>query len=285
MPRPPTNLHLKVREILGHSLPLPPEASSPIRHLERTANATMSMLKYVDDHLVAAGFYDAVKERHIANLRRMALASLVESFERFLKELAILCIDSLVEFVNDDRFDEFSAKGGQIAFHLSAGSVGKALCESDTWLTNRTTNERFRKLLKRPFGDNWENLFPEENQPPPGERDRARTLSILWQVRHTISHNVGVVTGSDAAKLKMVVKSNVDSSRILTPTRHDIIYVKRFLSETAQSVNRRIGTRLADVLTALHSDNPALFDSLDRASAISRELGFSVTINGSVGVL
>jgi len=215
----------------------------------------------------------------------MALASLVESFERFLKELAILCIDSLADFVNDDRFDEFSAKGGQIAFHLSAGSVGKALCESDTWLTNRTTNERFRKLLKRPFGDNWENLFPEENQPPPGERDRARTLSILWQVRHTISHNVGVVTGSDAAKLKMIVKSNVDSSGILTPTHYDIIYVKRFLSETAQSVNRRIGTRLAEVLTALHQDNPALFDSLDRASALSRELGFSVTINGSIGVL
>jgi hypothetical protein len=285
MPRPQTNLHQKVREILGHSLPLPPEASSPIRHFERTANATMSMLKYVDDHLDAAGFYGTVKERHIANLRRMALASLVESFERFLKELAILCIDSLADFVNDDRFDEFSAKGGQMAFHLSAGSVGKALCESDTWLTNRTTNERFRKLLKRPFGDNWENLFPEENQPPPGERDHARTLSILWQVRHTISHNVGVVTGSDAAKLKMIVKSNVDSSGILTPTHYDIIYVKRFLSETAQSVNRRIGTRLAEVLTVLHQDNPALFDSLDRASALSRELGFSVTINGSIGVL
>ena len=225
MPRPQTNLHQKVREILGHSLPLPPEASSPIRHFERTANATMSMLKYVDDHLDAAGFYGTVKERHIANLRRMALASLVESFERFLKELAILCIDSLADFVNDDRFDEFSAKGGQIAFHLSAGSVGKALCESDTWLTNRTTNERFRKLLKRPFGDNWENLFPEENQPSPGERDHARTLSILWQVRHTISHNVGVVTGSDAAKLKMIVKSNVDSSGILTPTHYDIIII------------------------------------------------------------
>ncbi len=245
----------------------------------------MSTLKYVEGHLARAGFYSSVYDRHLANLCRMSLASLVECFERFLKELAVLCIDSLVAFVNDDRFDEFSAKGGQIAFHLTAGSIGKALCESDTWLTNKTTNERFKKLLKLPFGENWESLFPEENQSPPGERDRARTLSILWQVRHTITHNVGVITGSDAGKLKMLVKADVESSRILNPGNHDIIYVKRFLSETAQAVNVRVGNRLAQVLTILHADNPALFDSLDKANSISKELGFPVTIDSSLGVL
>ena len=56
--------------------------------------------------------------------------------------------------------------------------------------------------------------------------------------RHTITHNVGVITGSDAGKFKMLVKADVESSRILNPGNHDIIYVKRFLSETAQSVNR-----------------------------------------------
>ncbi len=285
MPRPRTDLHRKVREPLGHTLPLPSEASSPIRHFDRNANAIMSTLRYIEGHLARAGFYASVCERHLANLRRMALASLVECFERFLKELAVLCIDSLVSFVNDDRFDEFSAKGGQIAFHLTAGSIGKALCESDTWVTNKATNERFKKLLKLPFGDNWESLFPDENQSPQGERNRARTLSILWQVRHTITHNVGVITGSDAGKFKMLVKADVESSRILNPGNHDIIYVKRFLSETAQSVNVRIGNRLAQVLTVLHADNPALFGSLDKANSISRELGFPVTIDGSLGVL
>ncbi len=285
MPRPQTDLQQKIREILGHTLPLPPEASSPIRHFEGNTNATVSMLSYLERHVTTSGFYSKVYDRHVANLRRMALASLVESFERFLKELAILCVDSLVPFVHDDRFDEFSAKGGEMAFHLSAGSVGKALCESDTWVTNKTTNERFKKLLKLPFGENWESLLPEENQSPVAERGRARTLSILWQVRHTITHNVGVITGSDAGKLKMLLKANVESSRIVNPARLDIMYVHQFLSTTAQSVNRRVGTRLAEVLTKLHLDNPVLFDSLDRASAISRELGFSVTIDGSAGVL
>ncbi len=213
------------------------------------------------------------------------VASLVESFERFLKEIATLCIDSLNPYVNDDRFDEFSAKGGQIAFHLSAGSVGKALCESDTWVTNKTTNDRFRKLLKLPFGDNWENLFPEENQPPFDERERARTLSILWQVRHTITHNVGVITGSDSAKLKMLVKAKVDSDKAINPLKDDIIYVKRFLFQTAQVVNNRIGDRLAVILTKIHADNPTMFDAADLANVISRQLGYSITIDSSVGVL
>jgi len=242
------------------------------------------MIKYLEDHLETAGIYASVYERHIANLRRMALASLVETFERFLKEIATLCVDSLISYVNDDRFDEFSARGGQIAFHLSAGSVGKALCESDTWITNKSTNDRFRRLLKLPFGDNWENLFPEENQLPASARESARTLSILWQIRHTITHNVGVITGSDSGRFKMLVRANVDPNRIVNPTQHDIIFVKRFLFETAQAANQRIGDRLAHVLTKIHEDNPTLFAAVERANDISRQLGYSVTIDRSVGV-
>ena len=124
-------------------------------------------------------------------------------------------------------------------------------------MTNKTTNERFKKLLKLPFGENWENLFPEENQPPSGERDRARTLAILWQIRHTITHNVGVITGTDSGKLKMLVKKSVVPNVIINPTNRDIVDVKRSLVESAQSVNRRVGSRLAEVLTVLHADNPA----------------------------
>jgi hypothetical protein len=28
------------------------------------------------------------------------------------------------------------------------GFIGRALCESDTWITNKTINDRFRALLK-----------------------------------------------------------------------------------------------------------------------------------------
>ena len=132
----------KIEEIVQHTSPLPAEATCPFRHFERTASASIDLLRYIDSYLPAAASPDR-PSRTMSHLRRMVLASLIESFERFLKELASVCIDALVGHVGDDRFEEFSAKGGQLAFHLAAGSVGKALCESDTWLTNRTINERF----------------------------------------------------------------------------------------------------------------------------------------------
>ena len=138
--------------------------------------------------------------------------------------------------------------------------------------------------MKSPFGDNWENLFPEENQQPPGERARAKTLSILWQIRHTITHNVGVITGSDAAKLRMLIKGKTSPDRVLRITKRDIIYTKKFLFESSQSVNDRVGKRLEMLLDGLHRDNPALFDAQDMADRVSRQLGFPITIDGSTGV-
>jgi hypothetical protein len=284
MPRAKTDLNRKIEEIVGHTRPLPAESICPVLHLERTASAITGLLKYTDDHLAAAGLRGSGHQDHMSQLRRMALASLIESFERFLKEFASVCIDALVGYVGDDRFDEFSAKGGQLAFHLAAGSIGKALCESDTWLTNRTINERFKRLLKSPFGDNWENLFPEENQQPQSERARSRTLSILWQIRHTITHNVGVITGSDAAKFRMLMKGTVSPNRIMRTSKRDIIHADRCLSETSQSVNVRVGRRLETLLDGLHRDNSSLFDAQDMADRVARQLSFTVTINGSTGV-
>ena len=37
--------------------------------------------------------------------------NLVETFERFLKEVAAGCVDNLAEFAVDDRFNVFSIKG------------------------------------------------------------------------------------------------------------------------------------------------------------------------------
>lgn len=283
MPRAKTDLHSRVRAMLAHTVDLPSEASRPIKHFERNTNSSRIMLDYIDRKLAAAGGYPSVSEKHVAAIRRMVLASLIESFERFLKEIAALCIDHLAPNVHDDRFDGFSFKGGQLASHISSGSIGKALCESDTWVANKTTNERFRRLLKLPFGDDWEFLFPEGNQTPASERDRARTLAILWQVRHTITHNVGVVTGSDAVRLRMLLRGCVVPERILNPDDDVLRYVKHFLFDTANSVNRRIGERLAKVLTELHKDDPSLFDPGSLADQLSIDFGFSVSVGDHVG--
>jgi hypothetical protein len=285
VPRPPINLHQKVREVLQHTSPLLPESDRPIQHFERSVNAGLLLLSYIDDHIDPNDVYAAVYNRHLGHLRRMALAELIESLERFLKELAAVCVDSLAPYTTDDRFDVLvPRRGDKIAAFVTASSIGKALCESDTWINNSTINARFASLLKDPSGTDWEFLFPQSNQQPAVERDRAATLAILWQIRHNLAHNVGVVTHSDSMKFRVLIGGAVASDRLLFPSMDDIRFVKRFLSETAALTNRRVGARLAQILSGFHAADPALFDPQVRANELSQTFAFSVTIDGCVGV-
>lgn len=194
MPRPPINLHHMVRAVLQHTSPMLPESYCPIRHFERSANVGLTLLGYIDAHIDPATVYPVVYNRHLGHLRRMVLAELIQSFVRFLKELATVCVDQLAPYILDDRFDAFAPKRAeQIAAFVTAGSIGRALCESDTWINNGTINDRFRSLLKAPFGADWEFLFPGPGQGPGPQMERAATLAILWQIRHNLAHNVGVI--------------------------------------------------------------------------------------------
>jgi hypothetical protein len=273
-----------VRQVLQHTSPLPAEAACPIEHFERSSSVGLALIKYVDDHIDPQTVYEAVYARHLGHLRRMVLAELIQSFERFLKELASACADFLAPYTLDDRFDEFAPRRTeQIAAFVTSGSIGKALCESDTWINNETINKRFKSLLKAPFGPDWELLFPEPNQPPPAERDRAKTLAILWQMRHNLAHNVGVMTHSDSMKFRMLINGPVTAESRLSPTTEDLRYVKRFLSETAAQTNQRVGLRLAQLLDSFHGADPTLFDAQDKANQASRRLALTLTIGGCTG--
>jgi hypothetical protein len=262
-----------------------PEADCPISHFERLAGTGLSSIHYIDVRLRSAGVYRAVYGRHLGHVRRVVLAEMIEAFEGFLKEVAAICIDHLAPYVADDRFDEFMPRGERIAAFVNAASIGRALCESDTWLKNKTINERFRALLKAPFGDAWEHLFPDAGQPPATERDRAKTLSILWHIRHNLAHNVGIITHSDSMKFRVLIGGHVAADCRLAPTTDDLQYVKRFLSETASHTNQRIGVRLADLLTEFHQADPTLFDAQDKANELSRQFAIPLTVDGHVGVI
>lgn len=284
LPRPAINLHLKVREVLQHTAPLLPLADRPIQHFEQSVNAGLLLLNYIDDHIDPDDVYEAVYSRHLGHLRRMVLAELIESFERFLKELASVCVDFLAPYTADDRFSEFVPKrSDKIAAFVNAPSVGKALCESDTWLNNQTINTRFASLLMDPSGADWEFLFPQSNQHPAVERERAATLAILWQVRHNLAHNVGVITHSDSMKFRVLVGGPVAADRRLFPSMDDLRYIKRFLSESAARTNQRVGNRLAELLTGFHAVDPTLFDAQARANEVSQRFVFPITINGRIG--
>ncbi len=275
-----------VRQIVTHADPLHPEADRPLRHFELSANAALRVLEYLTEHIDPSTVYAAVYNRHLSQLRRLILAECIESFERFLKELAAACIDYLAPYITDDRFDDFlPRRGGTVAAFVNASSIGRALCESDTWLSNASINSRFASLLKDLGGADWEHLFPQANQQPAAERPRAATLAILWQIRHNLAHNVGVITHSDAMRFRALVGGAVEPERRLSPADDDLRYAKRFLSEAATRTNERVGRRLAQLLGELHAGDAGLFDAQARADEVSRRFTFPVTINGHVGLV
>ena len=260
--------------------PLPTVSTIPILHYKRSANDSWNLLLYVERHLGAANVYPAPYTRHMNSLRVMVFLSLVEAFERFLKETAAICIDEVGGLVLDDRLDVFTIRGNTIASHFAGGSLGKCLCESLTWCDCDDTNKRFRRILKEPFEQAGKfYVFPRQNQQPATLIGRYKLMSILWQLRHSIVHNRGVITDSDARKLRLLCKRRVDGAKVFTPDKPDVWYAKEFLDQLAQGINREVGQRLADLLTTLHGHDSSLFDAGDKAQQLADAFRQRLTVS------
>jgi len=112
--RPPIDLRERTANILSHTEPLGPEAQSPIIHYRRAVNMNFALIGYIEGHLGERPHYPANKARHMGHLRRLVLANLIETFERFIKELAAVRIDQLSSFVTDDRYNTLAHEGNVV---------------------------------------------------------------------------------------------------------------------------------------------------------------------------
>ena len=72
-----------------------------------------------------------------------------------------------------------------------------------------------------------------------------------------------------AVKLRVWVKGAVDAPTILSPIKSDLHWLKTFLDDTAEECNRRIGLRLAALLTTIHAEAPSLFVPADMANRLT----------------
>jgi hypothetical protein len=280
MAKPKIDLADWIARIPEHVAELPPESASPIEHYTRGANDSWNLLRYFERTAERARVYKGPYERHLARLRSMVLLALVETFERFLKELAATCVAQVGTLVLDDRLSMFSVRSRAVAAHFQEGELGKALTESDTWLDSDEINKRFRRLLADPFeegGKFW--FFPNQKNDP--DFWRRRPMDILWQLRHSITHNVGVITRSDAAKLRLLRRGIVAAPTVLSLTNVDVRYAKQFLDELAFWSNVRVARRLEELLTLLHQDDPTLFVPAVRAAELAKVMKVAVTVAGA----
>lgn len=123
MPRPPVDLSRKIKDLVQHARPLPDEAKAPILHYWRTGADFWVSLAYLERAVQEGERRQAVSARHLGRLYGMMLVSLIETFERFLKEVAGECVDCLAEFIVDDRFNVFAVQGSALASHFGAAGT------------------------------------------------------------------------------------------------------------------------------------------------------------------
>src|SRR5689334_2371603 len=142
MPHPPIDLHRKVRDNLFHVDPLPAEAGSPLAHCDRSSADLWNLLLYMEGALSELRRQPAAVRRHLTRLHGMILFNLIETFERYLKEVAAACVDHLARYVLDDRFNAFKVQGSALAAHFGTDTLGRSLSESATWLDCDEVNDR-----------------------------------------------------------------------------------------------------------------------------------------------
>ncbi len=195
-----------------------------------------------------------------------------------MKELAAVCVDELARVVSDDRFADFDVKTRVIVAHFDEGTLGRALAEGSTWFdTKEHVGKRFKKLLAWETEPDFQ-FFPQDNDATDGWR--RGTLEIIWQLRHSIVHNVGVVTKSDALKLRLLTGKSVAAPKRLRLGHGDVAYAKSFLDDMAWWSNQRVATRLSTVMTKVHEGDAQLFDAAAKAASLATIFGVPVTIDG-----
>lgn len=281
MPPPKLDFSKLISQIPEHLGELPTESARPIEHFRFDANGYWNLLRYFERK--TGDGYPAPRERHVLRLRSMVVLGLVETFERFLKEVAAVCVDQLAGRVLDDRFSVLSVSARAVAAHFEEKTLGKALCEADTWLNSGDINSRFGKLLADPFQKPSFKFLPDPDQKRDSDHWRRISIDILWQLRHSIAHNAGVITRSDAAKLRLLRRASLDGHKILQLTNGDVWYVKLFLDDLASWANAKIARRLAEVLTEIHADDNTLFASSDVADVLAQLFRENVVVAGALG--
>jgi hypothetical protein len=281
MAMPTVDYKQEILNSISNSTDLPSESSSPLEHYRRSANDAWNLVVYVKRNVSRVNHYPKSFDGHRGRLHAMCLANMVGAFERFLKELAVVCVNNLKEFSLDARLDEFSLKGSVAAAHFNTQSIGNALCEADTWLNLDTVNKKFRNLLADPFEKGSFYVFPMTMQQGTQVAvSRSQLIPAVFQLRHTLVHNLGVITESDATKLRRILQSPIEGNKVLRPSSWNVLQVKKILDEAAKDINGRMAIRLAGLLEKMHQENYLTINPALKAQELVRVFGVPVTMCG-----
>lgn len=244
-------------------------AASPKRHFQAAISAAYNAANYFDGVIERTPeTRSAISSGHLRTVRTQALLGFVSAFERYLKEVAAVCVDVMSPLVIDDRFDVFAFKGAAAAGHFEASTLGAALCEGSTWLDIKDVNKRFRRLLAKPGTDGQFHLLGKSaTDATDSPRREQSTIDFLFQVRHTIAHNCGLLTRSDAASLSKHHPQPLEAPGYLEPQTRHLIYARYFLQPLVTDCDDAVFKELNRCLRWHLAENPAAQFDADKAKA------------------
>ena len=174
------------------------------------------------------GSYGGTASAHYYNLCGAAYAAMLSAFELMWKALFAGAINAF-DFYDANLIDHSLTRDvittESLLAHREEASVGDTLATSlGTWQKSELVNRRY--------------LAAFQVQPIAG--DDTDLVDKLWQVRHVIVHNAGVVGALESYRLKMGVRPGVS----LQIDEEYLKYAERELGRVATAGVTLVGERL-----------------------------------------
>ena len=121
--------------------------------------------------------------------------------------------------------------------------------------------------------------MPEMPAPITAMRRRVQALQAIFQVRHTLSHNRGHLTVSDAGKLKQL-GFFANTGEVIDPTRDNFgTSIRRTMKAEAEDFTAWLLGRTASYLQGVHQDS-GLGLSSSTLAAIEAQIGKDNALSG-----
>lgn len=187
-----------------------------------------------------AGAKEATFEKYRWYAQQGVLLEAINAFELFYKRTFIGLAKCLHEYLDpkslEDKIDMrlIWAMNGRI-------SVSELLFEQKLFHNTEQVDEASHLLVgKRRYADTR-------------LKDRVRVIRGIFQIRHTLSHNGGLVTQSDAGKFRMY-GFGIENGEVIDPTKHHLRQsIFREIRQEAEEFTKWLITATVDYLISVNS--------------------------------
>ena len=263
-----------------------------IKHLARVINATNFVtFKTLIDHQFA--YIKWIEDRH-TKLKRLKTAearknrgpkeSTYQKYKWYSEQLTILeAINAFETFYKQTLISLAKAIRDHVPAERLKGSVDSKILWSVRGRFSMPEimieHQIFHDLEKV---DEWTLILIQKKRytfgsANAGLRKSIRAIETIFQIRHTLSHNQGYVTTSDAAKFKMRGRS-IDSLRVIDPSKNKLGYaIRKFLLRETENFTEWLVDSTSDYLKSRVTECGAI---LHRSilSRIESEIGTSAKL-------